>query len=235
MEKVVILQRGSFGDSKAKRKRPDDPTAIATRSKKPRLASELSITSADDSKAIESLEAKFQVQVHSVISSSKIQKKVTSVLRHLTVSDSSADGLRVSVLRAKAPDAGKLVTIAEIAKRELSAEKEDETGGRWFQYIGLGEQTKEGSTEVGKKNPVEDTLLGDKGQDEDEDDDGGEAAEPQDDATVVTKTPLERAIEGPPKKQVVAVMNLFLSRISIDELKKRYGEQTNDRLVKENT
>lgn len=236
MEHVVLLQRGSSGDSKTKRKRPEDPTAIAAKSKKPRLASELSITSADDSKALESVEAKFQVQIHSVISSSKIQKKVTSVLRHLTASDTPAEeGPRVSVLRAKAPDAGKLVTIAEIAKRELSAQKEGGTGGRWFQYIGLGEQAKEGSKEVDRKIAVDNTISSDKAQDEDDPGDEDEPVEPQDGTTTATKTPFERAIEGRPKKQVVAMMSLFLSRVSIDELKKQYGEQTNDHPMKEKT
>ena len=93
------------------------------------------------------IEEKYDVQVLSVLSASKIQKRVVHVLQHIgrgvaakTSSSTTSTTIttaaeqtvasgkpRISILRARAADAGKLITIAEIAKREL--EKEEERGG----------------------------------------------------------------------------------------------------------
>ncbi|ORY65098.1 uncharacterized protein BCR38DRAFT_319074, partial [Pseudomassariella vexata] len=162
---------------------------------------------------LEAVEAKYDVQVHSVISSSKMQKKVASVLRHLDASSTVTPAAkpRVSILRAKASDAGKLISITEIAKREILKGKE--AGSRWYQYIALGEEIKDTEADH-DPTVIEDTIL--RGADGDGEDD-----------FEVMKTPFERAIEGRPKIRKVAVMSLFLSRVSVDELKKRYTEQTN--------
>ncbi|KAI0134768.1 hypothetical protein BJ170DRAFT_679649 [Xylariales sp. AK1849] len=221
MGQKSIAQTDEGDDSTAKRKRVASAEVEPRTTKKARLASELSMTSTEDSKALDAVEPKFETQVHSVISSSKIHKKVSSVLRHLTVLDSSSKP-RVSILRAKASDAGKLVTIAEIAKREIS--QASDGGGRWFQYIGLGGETKETPKEK-RKATVEDTVLG--VGDRAENDDADVNADEEDDFEYMI-TPFERAIEGRPRKQAVAIMSLFLSRVSVDELKRRYGEQTND-------
>ncbi|KAK8069476.1 hypothetical protein PG994_006092 [Apiospora phragmitis] len=240
---------------------PDDPattnttttTSTSTSSKKrPRLASTLNITASSDAKILAAVEAKYDVQTHSVISSSKIQKKVSSVLRHLQ--PVSKERPRVSVLRARASDAGKLISIAEIAKREMlkgSGGHQDETR-RWYQYIALGAENKEmnrqkgggsGGREEGK-TVIDDTILGhqpdqankevtadndeeeqrQQGQQEKEQDENDD----EDDDFEQMKTPFERAIEGTPKIRAVPVMSLFLSTTPNDELRRRYGEQTND-------
>ncbi|KAI1850231.1 hypothetical protein JX266_004089 [Neoarthrinium moseri] len=218
-------------DPTAKRKRVASTETIAhPPSKKARLAADLSLPAAKDTRALEAVEAKYDVQIHSVISSSKIQKKVTSVLRHLTPRAKAADDApptatgkpRVSVLRAKAADAGKLISIAEIAKREI-AQLEDGQG-TWFQYIGLGGEVKETPKENKRdKTIVQDTVLGGKGTNEEE-----ESDEDDEDDFEYMKTPFERAIEGRPQKQRVAIMSLFLARVPVEELKIRYGGQTNE-------
>lgn len=144
---------------------------------------------------------------------------------------------RISVLRAKSTDTGKLVSIAEIAKREIEKElpvgdsaageagqEQGSKTGRWFQYIALGEELQQ-KRRAEDNTVIEETVLGGLGgdkedRDEDEDEDEVEDFE-------VMKTPFERAIEGRPLVRGVPVMSLFLSRSPIEELKRRYGEQTN--------
>ncbi|KAK8098393.1 uncharacterized protein PG998_013879 [Apiospora kogelbergensis] len=215
-------------------------TATTTSSKRPRLASALNIIESSDAKIVAAVESKYDVQTHSVISSSKIQKKVSSVLRHLqqtTPKTSSPERPRVSVLRARASDAGKLISIAEIAKREMlmSGGRQNEAK-RWYQYVALGSETKEGEG----KTVIEDTVLGRQGQASREladDDDNHEPLQQEkdneeddgeDDDFEKMKTPFERAIESTPKMRAAPVMSLFLSLIPIDELRRRYGEQTSD-------
>ncbi|KAK8116187.1 hypothetical protein PG984_012689 [Apiospora sp. TS-2023a] len=258
----AAAQQNHSGNTTAstKRKRSEPPTpnpAAATTtttaaevpSKRPRLASTLNIAEASDAKILAAVESKYDVQTHSVISSSKIQKKVTSILRHLQLPATPANNPpkpRVSVLRGRAADAGKLISIAEIAKREMLKS----SGGKWYQYIALGSETKQmergdnprsSSAHKEGKTVIEDTILGRQVQgqsanpetagdnddeqqqekDEDEDDEG-------DDEFEEMKTPFERAIEGTSKIRAVPVMSLFLSPIPIDELRRRYGEQTNN-------
>ncbi|KAI1662708.1 hypothetical protein F4813DRAFT_8039 [Daldinia decipiens] len=192
------------GDSLSKRKRSDtDPIAP---NKKAKLEASLNLSSTEDIKMLQVLESKYDIHVHSIISSSKIQKKVVSILQHLT--RPATGKTSVIVLRAKAPDTGKLVSVAEIAKREL--EKRADDARIWFQYIALGEELKEIPRGDGN-TIVEETKLGDAGDDDFE----------------TMKTPLERAIEGQPRWRGIPVMSLFLSPVPVEELKRRYGEQTN--------
>ncbi|KAI1140350.1 hypothetical protein F5Y05DRAFT_378076 [Hypoxylon sp. FL0543] len=201
-------KRHTGSDSPTKRKRADtNPTPP---NKRARLEASLNLSSAEDVKTLQALESKYEYRVHSIISSSKIQKKVASVLRHLT--SPTTNKTSVSILRAKAPDTGKLVSIAEISKREL--EKGTGDGCRWFQYIALGEELKEIPRDEGN-TVIEETKLGSAG-DADADDD-----------FEVMRTPFQRAIEGQPRLRGVPIMSLFLCRVSVEELKKRYGEQTN--------
>ncbi|KAI2463620.1 hypothetical protein F4781DRAFT_113937 [Annulohypoxylon bovei var. microspora] len=188
-------------DSPTKRKRTD--TGPVLPNKRARPENSLNLSSTEDAKILQAVESKYEVQIHSIISSSKIQKKVTAILRHLA---SSATKTTVSILRAKASDAGKLVSVAEIAKREV--EKQTDSGRVWFQYIALGEELKEIPRDEGN-TVIEETRLGD------------------DDDYEIMKTPFERAIEGQPRLRGVPIMSLFLSQVSIEELKKRYREQTN--------
>jgi len=195
------------------------------------------------------------VQIQSVISSSKMQKKVSAVLRHLQDPEPPAETAqqqptRIIVLRAKAADAGKLVSIVEIAKREIEKEHStpgDDSRGVWYQYITLGEELEqrertkattgrplsrdgarrgEGATTVieetvfDKTNHHSATGDVDPENEEEEDDD--------DDDFEIMKTRFERAIEGTPLVRGTPIMSMFLSRKPLGhEMRKRFGETTN--------
>ncbi|KAK8045062.1 hypothetical protein PG993_005086 [Apiospora rasikravindrae] len=259
----AVAQQSRLGGgnttTSTKRKRSEPPTpagdpattdttttSTSTSSKRPRLASTLNITASSDAKILAVVESKYDVQTHSVISSSKIQKKVTSVLRHLQPAPSTKERPRISVLRARAADAGKLISIAEIAKREMLKSGQDGTK-RWYQYIALGAETKDVEREKGRspsgrgegKTVIEETILaqrqdpGEKEMTDDEQQQGREKEQDEnydedDDDFEQMKTPFERAIEGMPKIRAVPVMSLFLSSIPIDELRRQYGEQASD-------
>ncbi|KAI8962893.1 hypothetical protein F5Y11DRAFT_175671 [Daldinia sp. FL1419] len=204
MNAPKVPQKGNQAtDSATKRKRAD--TESIAPNKKARLEASLNLSSTDDIKMLQTLESKYDVHVSSIVSSSKIQKKVVSILQHFT--QPSTSRTTVVVLRAKAPDTGKLISIAEIAKRELGKRTGDVR--IWFQYIALGEELKEKPRGNGN-TIIEETKLGDTGDDDFE----------------VMKTPFERALEGQPRWRGIPIMSLFLSPVSIEELKKRYGEQT---------
>ncbi|KAH8670810.1 hypothetical protein BX600DRAFT_433965 [Xylariales sp. PMI_506] len=219
---------------KRKATMPTTENSESRREKRPRLAVDLCITSAEDQQSLAAVESKCDVQVHSVISSSKIQKKVASVLRHLNGDSSDRSTLatkpRVSILRARAADVGKLISIAEIAKREIekhhSNRSEDEpnrtVAGRWFQYIALGSETTETPKIVEAIAPRSSNDKCGSGGDGEDDEHGGTAE------FEVMQTPFERALQRRPQKHAVAVMNLFLALVPVEELRKRFGVQTNN-------
>ncbi|KAI1363759.1 hypothetical protein F5Y08DRAFT_233394 [Xylaria arbuscula] len=226
-----------------KRKRADtsnSSTGSSTANNKRQCLTNSLCLASDDMKVLGIIEARYDVQLQSVISSSKMKQRVSAMLRHLTpptttepaAPDATTAKAKVSVLRAKAADAGKLISIAEIAKREIEREggaprdeddaagskaEQESKAGRWFQYIALGEETRQRSRDEGN-TIIEETVLGGSGTNEQDD---------KEDEFEVMKTPFERAIEGRPMVRGVPVMSLFLSRSPIEELKRRYGEQTN--------
>jgi len=129
------------------------------------------------------------------------------------------------MMKAKAGVASKMISIAEIAKREIGKE-----GGKWFQYNcveGVMEELKEKpkkgkeSKEKGKDGGGEKGVL-----DAEKEGDDGESEE-ESTAFETMKTPFERANEEKAKVRVVPIMSLYLSRVRIDGLRKAYGEQTN--------
>ncbi|KAI1177652.1 hypothetical protein F4777DRAFT_186199 [Nemania sp. FL0916] len=231
----------------SKRKRADtssstDPTT-STSNKRQCLASSLCLPS-DDAKVLSAIDARYEVQLQTVISSSKIQQRVSAMLRFLAPPTESTElasnnppsdptatpKTKVSVLRAKAINASKLISIAEIAKREIQKEQskgnsagaEGEVGkkdrkGHWYQYIALGEELQE--RDRVEDTVIEETVLAGAG--------GNQDGHDKEDDFEVMKTPFERAIEGRPLVRGVPFLSLFLSRSPIEELKKRYGEQTN--------
>ncbi|KAF4624427.1 hypothetical protein G7Y89_g13741 [Cudoniella acicularis] len=162
----------------------------------------------------------------SVISSSQIEKKVNSVLNHLkTFPAIPPVKLAVVMVYSKAKSASKLITIIEIAKREIGS-----NGGKWFQYnvIDQVKEPRENTTEKQIRKPAD--TQGDEGKssidadpiEEPESDNGEQSFE-------TMKTPFERAIEGKLKIRAVPIMTIYLSRVRIESLKSQYGEQTNGR------
>lgn len=112
------------------------------------------------------------------------------------------------MLYANGEVGGKLISIIEIIKREIASK-----GGKWFQYTVV-----EGRREEVKKKERRREVGERKGNAK-----GNEEEEEDEDAFEVMKTPFERAIEGQPKIREVPILIVFLSRVSIDFLRKKYG------------
>ncbi|KAL1875353.1 hypothetical protein Daus18300_003092 [Diaporthe australafricana] len=164
---------------------------------------------------LQELKGKYSIATSSVISSSKINKKVTQVLSHLGHVDlfnpSSIPG--VMMVQARAHDANKMVTVMEIAKRQMN-----KAGQPWYQYNrvyevadGRGARANR-SGRVPDQTVVENTVL--EGQDADEDE--------EDDAFEPVETAFERAIrEKPAEESKATYMSIFLSRVPMPELQSK--------------
>ncbi|CZS95994.1 uncharacterized protein RAG0_05479 [Rhynchosporium agropyri] len=194
------------------------------------------------------LESTYTVTTMSIISSSNIGKKVCRILDILSLSQTTdqnggtekgkakegrgmGKGKNVLMLYAKAPVACKLISVAEIAKRQIAKE-----GGKWFEYCCVGEVVTP-ITKPEKEKPKEKKKV----DVEDRDQEGGknregseEDEEDEAEAFEVMKTPFERALEseGRQKIRALPVMSLYLSRGRISSLRTVYGEQTNAQEVK---
>lgn len=171
---------------------------------------------------LEELRGRYEVATASVISSSKIGKKVTAVLAHLGHVDLFSPDSRpgVMMLHARAGDASKMVTVMELAKRRMG-----EAGIVWYQYNCVyeiaGPQGGAASSSgggAGSQIIVEDTVMGGAvyGQEEEEQDDGEEG---DDDDFEQVDTHLELATRDKPAVEPKSTyMSVFLSRVSIPEL-----------------
>ncbi|KAI0813291.1 hypothetical protein GGR55DRAFT_567844 [Xylaria sp. FL0064] len=242
------VSSGGEQSGASKRKRADTSSSTehitTTKSKRQRLEKLVRPCSPFDAKILSAVDARYEVELQSVISSSKIRQRVTTMLRHLAPPtepspieqkpNTGRQKKRISLLRAKAPEIGKLISIAEIVKREIEKERPASDGtvgqtgqesktGRWFQYIALGEEFEQKERAEGN-TVIQETILGDA----DTDTRGNERDNDDDDRFEVMKTPFERAVQDQPLVRAVPVMTLFLSRSPVEELKKQYGEQTND-------
>jgi hypothetical protein len=169
------------------------------------------------------LASSYDITSMSINSSTKMGKKVTQVLQIL--SDYPAIPPRkpkVVQLHSKASAASKMITIAEIAKREIVT-----GGGKWFQYNTVEEvmveqkETQKKGQDKDKRRNTQKKVVDEEDEDANEDERVGDVSE--EDAFETMKTPFERSIEGKPKVRGIPVMTLYLSRIKIDSLRKEYG------------
>jgi hypothetical protein len=155
-----------------------------------------------------------------IISSTQIQTKVLRVLENLSVYPAPPNEKpRVVMMKAKAGVASKMISIAEIAKREIG-----KGGGKWFQYNAVEGVMEELQMEVkkGKKaTEMEDKEKG-RGGGEGE---GKEEEESEEETTAfeTMKTPFERVNEEKAKVRAVPNMSLYLARVRIDSLRKAYA------------
>jgi hypothetical protein len=100
------------------------------------------------------LSAKYEVLQLSVISSSSISNRTTSLITH--INSTSADSKpAVVALHAKAPVANKLISIVEIAKRELK-----DNNQKVYQYNALNSELVQ-STPVAKPATDQDAMSDD--------------------------------------------------------------------------
>lgn len=174
---------------------------------------------------ISELQNKYSIITTSVISSSKIQKKVNTVLSHLGHVDlfNAEDKPGVMMLHARAGDAGKMVTVIELAKRRMG-----EVGVAWYQYNRVYQTTRQddkihskGASRGGRnareanETVVEGTVMGEAGPDSEEESDEEEGFEPVD-------ADLYAASQDKPSAEPKATyMSIFLSRVPIPELQSK--------------
>ncbi|KAK1593117.1 uncharacterized protein LY79DRAFT_669467 [Colletotrichum navitas] len=197
------------------KKRKPSTTAESAGPKKSRASSSGPTTPLPAHDALlASLRPKYDVLLAFTISSTKIQKRVNWLLRHLRKDDGDPRK-RAVLLYARPGDVVKMITIAELVKRIVA---EDE-GGRWYQYNQMCELPP-------KVDVVEETMLGGGpakvagGSDDDNDDDDFEVMESR----------FERAVLPPPASRAAKSLSVFLSLAPIPELRAKDGvtTQTNE-------
>lgn len=192
---------------------------------------------------LEELKGKYVILVATVISSSKIEKKITTVLDHLGHIDmfDPACVPGVMMLHARAGDTSKMVTVMETAKRRMG-----QLGQKWYQYNRVYEVAKElddkgdnsnaissgGDGEGGTQTVIDDTMF----MDGNEEDDDNKAFEPTKSIFDVTLQPtrslFDLTLQDKPAtdtKKKNVYMSIFLSRVPMPELqdKPSFTLQTN--------
>jgi hypothetical protein len=201
-------QNGLEQDKEAEKSMQLDSTIAASG------ANESSTKSNAGSRVLTGLENTHDVTTMSIISSSHIQQKVTRALDILSEYPAVPPAKpKVVMLHSKAAVASKMITIAEIVKREIA-----KAGGKWYQYNKLNKIVEEKVEKAGSAKKEKST-----GGDVSMTEIGGEGAGQESEEEFETmKTPFERAIEGKPKVRAIPVMTVYLSRVRIDRLRKEH-------------
>jgi hypothetical protein len=148
------------------------------------------------------LRDRYDIKTLSVISSTQISSRTTAILSALSP-DVPSDGEKPVIVRltSQSRTASKLISIVEIAKRDLASNKL-----QCYQYNVLSSQMKEIPRE--RRNP-----NGHKGNEHaasDVDDDDENAFQTMGDVSGM-------------KKRCVPVMQIYLSRSPVKELRVQYG------------
>ncbi|KAI7194957.1 hypothetical protein D0869_07061 [Hortaea werneckii] len=138
----------------------------------------------------------------SVLSSTQIASRTSKIISHLEEQPSEDGKPTVVSLTARAKAASKLISIAEIAKRDLAARNI-----RYYQYNALDSEL----ADIPRDGRLKQSKESVGGAEEDEESD--EAFETMDAPT------------GPTKKRSMPVMTIYFSKVPIKELKADYGEQ----------
>jgi hypothetical protein len=168
------------------------------------------------SQTLINLSATHEVTAMNIISSSKIEKKVTRALEILSVYPTpDGEKPRVVMLHAKAAVGTKVISIAEITKRDIAKE------GKWFQYTCVESLMEEVKAKPSKD--VEKDMKGEADGGEERGEGEGEESEEETTAFETMKTPWERANEGKVKVRAVPVIRVYLARFRIESLRKAYG------------
>lgn len=156
----------------------------------------------------------------SILSSSHIQQKVTRALSLLSVYPAiSSAKPAVVMLHAKGKAAAKMISIAEIVKREIAG-----MGGKWFQYNQVEQVMEEKKSSPPKEKENSNTKGKEKdGEDVDEEVGDHDQSDEEEGAFETMKTPFERAIEGTAKVRAVPIMTIYLSRVRNESLRREYG------------
>ena len=140
----------------------------------------------------------------SVFSSHQISARTTTVLAKLDTTPSEGEKPSIVCLRANAKAANKLISIVEIAKRDLTSR-----GLKCHQYNALSSQL----VDIPRKRPVRGGLTDENIHPiEDENEDSGDAFEP-----------LHNEGESLTKKRNVPVMTIYLANAPVRELQFAFG------------
>ena len=154
-----------------------------------------------------------------IISSSKMSAKIarsleTLVLGKINLADVKCKAGLV-VMYAKAATASKLVSVVEVVKREIG-----QKGEKWYQYNSLSETM----LVIPRKSPKFPKSDNKKAQEKED----AIEIDGEDEAYFETmKTKQERVLEGTDRLRAVPVLTVYLSKMPIEKLRVKYGEQTN--------
>lgn len=155
----------------------------------------------------------FTIENMNIISASSIQKKVTRAVDAIV--GRTAPKQVVVELRAKAPVTSKMISVVEIAKRQIALK-----GEKWYQYSKVEQVLLERKAE-GKN--LQDSKKTKEKEDGPIEQDNKDEEDEEEEAFETMKTPFERANEGAIKVRAMPVMTIYLTHARIDELKKAYG------------
>jgi len=160
------------------------------------------------------LTPKYDVLTASIISSTKIQSRVTRAMQHLTghrlTRDDSATSKplpAVVLLHTRPHEVCKMITVAENVKRTLAAQ-----GSPWYQYNRLFAVPNTGKL----RGVVEDTVL-EKLQDGAEP--GSDDFTATESISATTETRFERAILPREPDRLVMSLSIYLATAPVSELK----------------
>ncbi|KAF5597052.1 uncharacterized protein FSUBG_8622 [Fusarium subglutinans] len=151
---------------------------------------------------IAELNSKYDILPASVISSTKIKKRIMQVANHIMA---QGDRPRVALLYARTADVCKLITVVEKCKLIVTEE-----GKSYHQYNQLFDQPEKSK----RRDIIEETVLEDNIQeDNDSDNDDFE----------VMHSRFEGAVLPQPSPRSVKSMRVFISTVPIQELKIKKG------------
>ncbi|KAK0365322.1 hypothetical protein LTR91_014349 [Friedmanniomyces endolithicus] len=154
----------------------------------------------------EALAQKYQVMKHRIISSTQIATRTTTIVSRLTQPATDGEKPAIVCLTAEARVASKLISVVEIAKRDLVSK-----GVKCFQYNAL-------SSRVGEVPRERKEKGGGSEANQPGDDDGADGEGDGDFQTM--PDPM-----GVTKKRNTPVMTIYLSSVAVRELRVAYGEQ----------
>ncbi|KAI5360000.1 hypothetical protein Slin15195_G118620 [Septoria linicola] len=137
-----------------------------------------------------------------VAQGTQISSRTSAVVGKLTASSDGGTKSTVVALTAASKAAGKLISIVEIAKRELATK-----GVKAFQYNALSSRM----TDVPRRRPGLENGDAESGAEDNDSDDAFEV--------------MGQAQESDMKKRNVPLMTIYLSTASVKELKLAFGEQ----------
>ncbi|KAK3671913.1 hypothetical protein LTR78_008279 [Recurvomyces mirabilis] len=145
----------------------------------------------------------YEIIAWRIISSTKVSDRVERIVASLSQDAQVDEKAKLLYLTAHAKATTKLITVVEIAKRQLVL-----VGARCYQYTALSSQIVEIPRQ---KQTVDRTIKGD--------------------AHEVTSDPEDAAFEvmgqpgGDTKQRNVPIMKIYLSQKPVKELRAEYGEQ----------